>query len=374
MSIGDNKLNQELDIGGSRNKQSNLDISNENSNLGQLVSGQSGSSASISVGANVVVSGLSGFSTQSVGNFLSVSGASNMVNNGRFLISSFISSSSVQIRHPLAVNDPNNGSLNWIESKPYSLEDDLNYIRSDRALIKGVGYYQPIPEYFRCADQNTSIPTNLSNIAGKTTDAKSFVINKRFDNVSVTDSSSFTTITDVGNLKHADSIDITGIPINDGYDSGNHDGTYVYIVDQSAGQLFVLSGVNAGNRIFGITRAGGSSSPNSVEIEFRSVALGDVLSNSVPYIWESGQPNTVTVYYGERQCLYNMDENVFRTILTNGIGGSPGSGSGGDLPNATEVGQILMSIDGYTFQRVLPVTTDEGWLVNDQGYLLVTED
>lgn len=374
MSIGDNKLNQELDIGGSRNKQSNLDISNENDNLGQLISNQSGSSASISVGANVVVSGLSGFSTQSVGNFLSISGASNMVNNGRFLISSFVSPSSVQIRHPLAVNDPNNGSLNWVESKPYSLEDDLNYIRSDRSLIKGVDYYEPIPEYFRCVDQNTAIPANLSNIVGKTTDAKSFVINKRFDNVNVTDLSSFTTITDIGNLKHADSIDITGIPVNDGYDSGNHDGTYVYIVDQSAGQLFVLSGVNAGNRIFGVTRSGSSSSPDSVEIEFRSVALGDVLSNSVPYTWESGQPNVVTVYYGERQCLHNMDENVFRTILTNGIGGSPGSGNGENLPNATEIGQILMSVDGYTFQRVLPVTTDQGWLVNDQGYLLVSED
>lgn len=41
------------------------------------------------------------------------------------------------------------------------------------------------------------------------------------------------------------------------------------------------------------------------------------------------------------------------------------------LPSASDVGQILFSVDGSTFEVRLPITTDEGWLVNDEGHLLV---
>jgi len=41
---------------------------------------------------------------------------------------------------------------------------------------------------------------------------------------------------------------------------------------------------------------------------------------------------------------------------------------------ATDVGQILHSSDGVTFVPALPVTTvQDGWLVTDEGYLLVQE-
>lgn len=43
----------------------------------------------------------------------------------------------------------------------------------------------------------------------------------------------------------------------------------------------------------------------------------------------------------------------------------------GVLPPATDLGQVLFSVDGKTFEPRLPVTTDEGWLVNDEGHLLV---
>lgn len=41
------------------------------------------------------------------------------------------------------------------------------------------------------------------------------------------------------------------------------------------------------------------------------------------------------------------------------------------LPSATAVGQVLISIDGSSFGLGLPITTKEGWLVNDEGHLLV---
>ena len=35
------------------------------------------------------------------------------------------------------------------------------------------------------------------------------------------------------------------------------------------------------------------------------------------------------------------------------------------------VGQVFFSVDGLTFQPALPITSSQGWLVNDQGLLIV---
>jgi hypothetical protein len=43
----------------------------------------------------------------------------------------------------------------------------------------------------------------------------------------------------------------------------------------------------------------------------------------------------------------------------------------GSLPSATQVGQILASIDGSNFSVQLPLTSCEGWLLNEEGVLLV---
>lgn len=45
--------------------------------------------------------------------------------------------------------------------------------------------------------------------------------------------------------------------------------------------------------------------------------------------------------------------------------------SGGALPAATQVGQVLFSIDGSSFTVELPVTNPFGWIVNDEGILIV---
>lgn len=45
---------------------------------------------------------------------------------------------------------------------------------------------------------------------------------------------------------------------------------------------------------------------------------------------------------------------------------------GGAMPPSTQAGQVLSSVDGLVFTANLPLTTtDSGWLVNEDGILLV---
>ena len=323
MSFRENAVDQKLDINGSLTHTSTLTpLTDESSMLGAPLAGQTGTAASITVGATVVLTGLTGMSLGSEGNFIEITGASNGGNNGTFLISNYVSATSVEIINPSAVTE--GAGFEWTERQPYSLEDDLNYVRTDRAAIKGVDYDQPIPTYTRCDDTVTLVPANLSNIAGKTLDAKAMVFNRKYENVTINPSDGYATLTDTGNLKHADAVNPTGVPVADGFDAGNDEATYVEIIDGYSASLTVLSGPNAGNRIYGRTVANTSTSPNSVDVQLRSVPEGDPLSSSDPYSWEAGQPSTVDMYYGYRQCLDDVDENALRVTLVNGIIGDAG--------------------------------------------------
>lgn len=323
MTFRDNSIDQQLDIAGSLNQASNLTpLTDESSLLGAILTGQTGSAATITVTAVVTVTGLTGMTLASEGNFLQITGATNAGNNGTFLISNFVSATSVEIINAAAVSET--PGFTWSERQPYSLEDDLNYVRTDRAAIKGVDYDQPIPTYTRCDDTVTLVAANLSNIAGNTTDAIAFVFNRKFEDVSVSPGDGYVTLSDPGNLKHADAVNPTGVPIADGFDAGNDEATYVEIIDGYEAGLTVLSGPNAGDRIFGRTLASSSISPDSVEVQFRSVAQGAPLNTSVAYTWEAGQPSSVDVYYGFRECLADASETAFRTVLVNGIVGDSG--------------------------------------------------
>jgi hypothetical protein len=325
MTTRKNDLDQFLDIAGSFSHVDTKTLTDEPNSLGQAVSGQTGSAASIDavVGGIVTVSGLTGMTaTGSVGNFITISGAATAANNGTFLITSYISATSVTYSNSAGVaGDANNGSIGWTERAPYSLEDDINFERTDRAAIKGVQYYDPIPTYDRPTAVGTLVPANLTNIADKTLDAHAWVINRKFCGIPVTTGDGYVTFTSAGNLKYADAIDRTGVPINDGADAGNDEAVYVEIVDgYDEAALEVLTGPFAGHRIFGRTRAGTTgSSPDSVEIEFRSVSKDADISTSVPYTWEAGQPTTICAFYGYRERADQLTETAFRTILTNGL-------------------------------------------------------
>jgi hypothetical protein len=316
-----NLLDQALDIAGSEFQTGSMTLADEPNFLGRPITGQTGAAASITVGADVVVSGLTGMAADSIGRFLTISGADTGANNGTFLIIEYTDANTVKISNPSAATDAYNGAISWTERRPYSLEDDLNFERTDRAAIKGVAYSAAIPTYQRPTAVGTNVPANLSNIAGKTTDAKALVVTRVFQNVSVAALDGYSTLTSVGNLKHADATDRTGVPINDGADAGADEATYVDIIgDGYQSGLRVLGGPQAGWRIYGRTRAGTTgTSPDSVEVEFRAVAVDAALSTSVAYTWEAGQPTTVDMYYGFRERLDNMSETALRVTLANGV-------------------------------------------------------
>lgn len=448
----ENALNQSLDIAGSEFQTDNLTLTDESAGFGRAIN--SGHGTEITVTSSVILTGLSGMTTESEGNFIELSGFSNIQNNGIFLISAYISSSEIQIDNISAISEI--ATFSFIERMPYSLEDDINYIRTDRALIKGTPFDGYIPTYYRCDDKLIPVPANLFNIAGNTLDAKALIFTRKFGNAFIDIGSTFTTISSIGNLKHSDSINVIGIPVYDGFDFGNYESTYVDIIDGYGSGLFVIDGINAGNRIFGRTRAGTSVSPDSVEIEFLSVMDGESVSNGISYVWENQQPIYIDFYYPYRDCLSSIDENALRVMQIDGllsnsgirknikdlqlsIGVSDGDQNlsqfitntesnyaffnlpnstptvvdalnilneqignrtytgdiltdgytiteslqeistyidqaiidGYSLPSASEVGQILFSVNGVVFEKALPVTTTEGWLVNDLGYLIV---
>ncbi len=128
-----NRIDPSVDATGTQTQKQNLIRSEEPSQLGSIISGQSGSSALIINSAGTItVSGLTGMTANSLGRFLTFSGAASGANNGTFAIITFNSATSVDISNISAVTDINNGLISWIERNSYSLEDDLNYIRTDR--------------------------------------------------------------------------------------------------------------------------------------------------------------------------------------------------------------------------------------------------
>ena len=269
-------------------------------NTGSLIWEQYNAGIAASIGAVtlgiVTITGLQNMTANSVGGFITISGAASGANNGTFLITEFVSATSVKYANSAGVaSDANNPAIAWVERLPYTLNDDLDLERSDRTYIKGVNYDQPVPSYTRPTLVGVNIPVNLSNIAGKTLDAHAKSINKgQFEwPVEVT----LTNLYGAGTLKHADSSDTTGIPCFDAAPfTSDWTSCFVQVVDENTGdELEVQAGPQQGQRIFGQTYGGASSSPNSVEVRWYSCALSEnIATSSTAYSWEKGASEAKT--------------------------------------------------------------------------------
>jgi len=320
-----NALDQALDIAGSLLQSDTKTLSNEPDGYGAVVTGQTGTTAGITtvVSGIATITGLTGMTAESVGRFLTLVGAASAGNNGTFLIVTFNSATSVDVSNINAVaSDANNGSITWSERSPYSLEDDINFIRTDRRLIKGTtNFYDDVPTYQRPTAIGTDVPANLTNISGSTLDAHAWIVNRVYRVDSVAPGDGYSTITGASQFQYADSVDRTGVPIWDGFDAGNWEATYVEIIDPvTLNSLVAQGGIADGYRIFGRTRAGTTGvEPNSVEVEFRAVPFGADISTSIAYTWDGYQPTTVDYYYAYRERADQLTETAFRTTLVNGL-------------------------------------------------------
>ncbi len=361
-----NALDQALDIAGSLLQSQIMIEAEEPSGFGAPISGQTGSAATISAFSTGVstLTGLTGMTQDSVGHFLTVSGAASSGNNGTFLIISFISASSVTISNATGVApDANNGAIVWTERGAYTLQDDLNYVRTDRKQIKGTtNWYDAIPVYTRPDAVNGQVAANLTNIAGKTTDAVAYNVNRAFFGQAVAPTNTLVTVSSAGQLKHAGAnpVDYTGIPCFDlAPFTGDYTSCYVHVVDgysdgYAGSELTVLSGPQKGERIFGVTYEGASTSPDSVEVHFFSAPYNvDYSIAPNPYTWEAGQPTTINLLYGYNERLDQLDKNAFRTVPALGI--LTDAALSGDVNNIL---QTIGTVSGNT--NLLGLLTNTG--------------
>lgn len=249
-----------------------------------------GNTATISAfGSGLVTfTGLANMSQNSVGHFMSVSGAGTAGNNGTFLIVAYISATSVQVANVSgAFPDANSGAISWLERLPYSLNDDLDFERSDRTYIKGVNYDQPMPTYTRPTLSGVAVPASIANLAGKTLDAFARNINRGLFSWPVE-----ATLTDIyGSVKHSDPVDQTGVPVFDtGPFTSDWESCYVEVTNSLSGvEMYVLAGPQIGNKIYGVTYNGTSTSPTSVEVRWYSAPPGaNIATAGVAYTWEIG--------------------------------------------------------------------------------------
>jgi hypothetical protein len=267
------------------------------------------------------ITGLLNMTQNSVGHFLTISGAATSANNGTFLIVSYISATSVTVSNGAAVaSDGNNGAIGWTERNAYVLNDDLDFERTDRSDIKGVKYDQPVPSYYRPDLALRSIPKNLTNIVPL--DSKLLNVNRIFYSASVASTNTSITITSAGNLKHASTSDLTGVPCFDVAPYvGDYTSCYVGINNTSNdSEVYVLAGPHAGEKVFGVTENGASTSPNTVEVHFYSVPVGgNATTQSTAYTWEAGQPTTINLVYGYGERGDLLDLNCLRSTPALGV-------------------------------------------------------
>lgn len=324
--IHKNALDQALDIAGSLLQQGNRVLQDEPDGVGRSVSGSQTAAAVFGTpdgnGIQTIYAPGYLFYLDTPGRYLRVTGAVSGTNNGTLLITSATLPSQLSVLNAAGVSE-SGSSITVDERYDYALEDDLNFARTDRRAIKGtLNFYDGIPTYVRPTATNVNVTASLQNIASKTTDAKALVTTRVFLTGTITSGTFFTVLNDTGMFPFADSIDTTGVPVVDGYDTGNFEAAYVEIIDPATeAAMEVFSGAGVGQRIFGLTFGSSGSEPNSVGVKFMRVAKGGALSAGVPYSWEGGHPLTASFYYGYRQRLDQLDESALRRVMVNGIVG-----------------------------------------------------
>lgn len=116
------------------------------------------------------------FVATDVGQFITISGSSGGLNDGTFLVTARPGATQLTyLASPTGAAEPAYGGT-WVVRNPYTIADDINFERTDRKNIKGTAqHYTDVPTYTTPDAPSTPKPANLTNVAGKTTDAKPIV-------------------------------------------------------------------------------------------------------------------------------------------------------------------------------------------------------
>ena len=254
MAVRPNALDQQLDIKGTLNSVNTKTLTDETSSFGASTATGTGDTIGGAAPSMTLTDAGAAFTAQDVGRYITVVGATTPANDGSFLISAFTSSTLITYQNASGVAEAFTGT--YTVRDPYSLEDDINFARTDRKLIKGTASHTTaVPTYQRPTAIGTNVDANLTNIAGKTLDAKAVVNTRLFLAQSVSHGNTNVTVSSAGNLPWADAVDRTGVPIFDGADAGDHEATYVEVINPSTGQALTVDGRAVGR----ITAIAGAS-------------------------------------------------------------------------------------------------------------------
>lgn len=142
-------------------------LAEENTGIGastQTGTGDSVSAPDVNLLQTMVDAGAA-FTTDDPGRFMVITGMGNANNNGTFLITDYVSPTSVKIYNPTVGAGAEVSAFSWDVHDPYMLSDDVNFVRTDRRLIKGTAnYYDAVPTYNRPSATGTPVPKNLTNL------------------------------------------------------------------------------------------------------------------------------------------------------------------------------------------------------------------
>jgi hypothetical protein len=305
---------QAIDILGSLLQTDSLNISDEPSGYGQPTGISSNCTITFSGSNGTVFFNGATSSNILVGQFVTITNS--VGNNGSYLITSINPGFSFNYAALSGVNDLS-GNAHFVIRNPYSLQDDINYIRTDRKLIKGTTNWYDSNPLIDNADGTTTI-SNLANLALVTTSVKNVIISELVLNQGIATSATHITIPFVSN--NGDSWITTntnkvGIPVFDaGLYQNDMESCFVIITNSLNGNEIS----NDSNLIFGITKKG-SATGNNVEVWFYSISPGSSITSATPYTWQSTDPTNIDLAYPHSFRLDQVPSNAFRRITTLGL-------------------------------------------------------
>ena len=163
MSVKAGLLSQLLDIQGSINVDNAKVLADENLEKGSQASTGTGDSFAFAAGLVTLTDAGATWTAADIGRFITIAGSTTPANDGTFLIEDVPTGTTLEYTNASGATEAYTGA--WEINEPYSLEDDLNFERTDRKLIKGTAqHYSDVPSMVRPSAIGVSVPRNLTNI------------------------------------------------------------------------------------------------------------------------------------------------------------------------------------------------------------------